>query len=113
MTINLIYGNIGMLFNILSVGPDELLHTIQPRTTLSTSAVDERLAAGESSGAVHCGSCRATGFIENHAPVFGMRSGGILPPAMLLALLIYGYATGVFSSRKRESGAPGSATCSR
>ena len=35
---------------------------------------------------------------------YGGRGKAAYPPAMLVALLFYGYATGVFSSRKLEPG---------
>ena len=57
------------------------------------------MAAGEASGSLCGGGDRRLGFEgdEGELPRLGLG-----PPSLLLGILVYGYATGVFSSRKLE-----------
>jgi hypothetical protein len=59
------------------------------------------VAAGEASGSLCGGGDRRLGFErdEGELPRLGF---GAYPPSLLLGILVYGYATGVFSSRKLE-----------
>ena len=59
------------------------------------------MAAAAAPGAVRGGGDRRAGPAgdDRQLPRLGL---GVLPPRLLLGLLIYGYATGVFSSRKLE-----------
>jgi transposase len=59
------------------------------------------LAEPGSPGAIHRGGGRPAGPVESDAQYAG-RGSKAYHPATLLAILVYGYATGIFSSRKLE-----------
>ena len=59
------------------------------------------MAAGEAPGPLCGGGDRRVGF-EGDEGELSRLGLGVLPPSLLLGILVYGYATGVFSSRKLE-----------
>ena len=86
-------GNDGIRYEQLPAG--------RPRDWVSASGFGGRVAARASSGTLR-GRCGGS------AGVFGVREGlsrlglGVLSPERAAGALVYGYATGVFSSRKLE-----------
>ena len=74
----------------------------RPRDRVSAAAVGGRVAAGEASGAVRGGGDRRLGSEADEPRAYRGSGSASYHPALLLGILVYGYATGVFSSRKLE-----------
>ena len=79
--------------------------TVDYEAALAADRESARSLTGESSGSVR-GRYSAELDLAHIYERYGLRGGEAYAPELLLALLFYGYATGVFSSRKIEK-----ATC--
>ena len=77
---------------------EHTISSVLPRATLSASTVAVGLAGGGPSGLFHFGNCGHAGFYARYEG--DGRRNSPYDPRMLLKVLVYAYASGVFSSRK-------------